>query len=71
MTAPFLPEPEQIAAIGRWLGSNEVKRALSIYLPKLGGPPAARENQVADVAAALQVYGAVLGELQGVLSSPS
>ena len=56
---PFQPEPEQIMAIAEWLMSNEIKEALALYMPKLGGPPAARANRVADVAAALQVYGAV------------
>jgi hypothetical protein len=60
---PFQPEPEQIMAVARWLMSDEIKEALAVYMPKLGGPPAARTNRVADVAAALQIYGAVKAEL--------
>jgi hypothetical protein len=60
----YVPEPEQIAAIARWLATDEIKRALAVYMPKLGGPPAARENRVADVAAALQIYACVQGEFE-------
>jgi hypothetical protein len=55
----FTPEPEQIAAFGRWLMRDEVKKAIAVYMPKLGGPPEARENRVADVAASLQILACV------------
>lgn len=59
---PFQPEPEQILAFARWLMSDKIKQALAIYMPKIGGPPAARENRVADVADALQIHGSVEGD---------
>lgn len=71
MIAAYHPEPEQIMAIGRWLMSDEIKEALAAYMPKLGGPPAARQNRVADVAAALQIYGAVKAETDRVTEFPS
>jgi hypothetical protein len=56
---PFEPEPEQIRAFAHWLARDEIRQALAVYMPILGGPPAARERRVADVAAALQVHGTV------------
>ncbi len=61
-TPDYDPEPEQIMAFARWLQRNDVKRALAIYMPKLGGPSAARENRIADIAAALQIHAAVKAE---------
>jgi hypothetical protein len=62
----FEPEPEQIAEFARWLGSDQIKQELAQLMPKLGGPPAARENRIADVASVLLIVAAVRSELKKI-----
>ncbi len=52
---PFRPEPEQLAAMSRWLGAPDVVRELALLMPLAGGPRSACERRILDVAAALAV----------------
>ena len=52
---PFHPEPEQIAALSRWLSHPEVARTLAALMPLVGGPREACERRVLDVARALAI----------------
>lgn len=52
---PFRPEPEQIAALSRWLREPDIVRKLGALMPLFGGTRTACEERVLDVASALAI----------------
>jgi hypothetical protein len=53
--ASFQLEPEQLAALSRWLSTPEIVRKVAALMPLAGGPRSACECRVIDVASALCV----------------
>jgi hypothetical protein len=56
MTWPLLPvEPEQVAAIARWLGDPDICKRFGAMMPLRGDTRIACERRVLDVASGLRL----------------
>jgi hypothetical protein len=52
----FQPEPEQLAAMSRWLAYPSVVKKLAAYMPLVGGTREACENRVREISRAVYLY---------------